>query len=129
MLNDIKEVLFSEEYLANIVQRMGKQISEDYKDKNLLMVSVLKGSVVFMADLMRAISVPCRVDFMSVSSYGSGVKTSGVVKDRQRSGHSAGWLRPVGGGRHPGQRHDAELHTGAPAIPWSPEHPAVHAVR
>ena len=68
MLNDIKEVLFSEEYLANIVQRMGKQISEDYKDKNLLMVSVLKGSVVFMADLMRAISVPCRVDFMSVSS-------------------------------------------------------------
>lgn len=80
MLNDIKEVLFSEEYLANIVQRMGKQISEDYKDKNLLMVSVLKGFVVFMADLMRAISVPCRVDFMSVSSYGSGVKTSGVVK-------------------------------------------------
>ena len=68
MLNDIKEVLFSEEYLANIVQRMGKQISEDYKDKNLLMVSVLKGSVVFMADLMRAISVPCRVAFLSVSS-------------------------------------------------------------
>ena len=63
MLNDIKEVLFSEEYLANIVQRMGKQISEDYKDKNLLMVSVLKGSVVFMADLMRAISVPCREHF------------------------------------------------------------------
>ena len=80
MVNDIKEVLFSEEYLANIVQRIGKQISEDYKDKNLLMVSVLKGSVVFMADLMRAITIPCRVDFMSVSSYGSGVKTSGVVK-------------------------------------------------
>ena len=68
MVNDIKEVLFSEEYLANIVQRIGKQISEDYKDKNLLMVSVLKGSVVFMADLMRAITIPCRVDFMSVSS-------------------------------------------------------------
>ena len=80
MLNDIKEELFSEEYLANIVQRMGKQISEDYKDKNLLMVSVLKGSVVFMADLMRAISVPCRVGFMSVSSYGSGTSSSGVVK-------------------------------------------------
>ncbi len=80
MVNDIKEVLFSEEYLAEIVQRMGKQISEDYRDKNLLMVSVLKGSVVFMADLMRAITIPCRVDFMSVSSYGSGVKTSGVVK-------------------------------------------------
>ncbi len=80
MVNDIKEVLFSEEYLANIVQRIGKQISEDYKDKNLLMVSVLKGSVVFMADLMRAITIPCRVDFMSVSSYGSGVKTSGWLR-------------------------------------------------
>ena len=53
---------------------------EDYKDKNLLMVSVLKGSVVFMSDLMRAVTIPCRIDFMSVSSYGSGVKTSGVVK-------------------------------------------------
>lgn len=80
MVNDIQEVLFSESYLAETVQRIGKQISEDYKDKNLLMISVLKGSVVFMADLMRAITIPCRVDFMSVSSYGSGVKTSGVVK-------------------------------------------------
>jgi hypoxanthine phosphoribosyltransferase len=78
--NDIESVLFSEEKLAEIVQRIGKQISEDYKDKNLLMVSVLKGSVVFMADLMRAISIPCSIDFMCVSSYGSGTKTSGVVK-------------------------------------------------
>jgi hypoxanthine phosphoribosyltransferase len=52
----------------------------DYGGKNLLMVSILKGSVVFMADLMRAISIPVRIDFMSVSSYGTGVKTSGVVK-------------------------------------------------
>ena len=64
MRNDIQSVLFSEEKLAEIVQSIGKRISEDYKDKNLLMVSVLKGSVVFMAD----------------SSYGSGTKTSGVVK-------------------------------------------------
>jgi len=78
--NDIQSVLFSEERLAEIVQTIGKQISEDYKDKNLLMVSVLKGSVVFMADLMRAITIPCSIDFMSVSSYGSGTKTSGVVK-------------------------------------------------
>ena len=48
--------------------------------KNLLLVSILKGSVAFMADLMRAITVPCQIDFMSVSSYGSGAKTSGVVK-------------------------------------------------
>lgn len=80
MKNDIESVLFSEERLAEIVQTVGKRISEDYKDKNLLMVSVLKGSVVFMADLMRAITIPCSIDFMSVSSYGSGTKTSGVVK-------------------------------------------------
>ena len=68
------------EEIRQIVQDMGAKISRDYEGKNLLMVSVLKGSVVFMADLMRAVTVPCRIDFMSVSSYGSGVKTSGVVK-------------------------------------------------
>ena len=56
------------------------RISRDYEGKNLLLVSVLKGSVLFMADLMRAISIPASVEFMSVSSYGSGTKTSGVVK-------------------------------------------------
>ncbi len=80
MLNDIQEILFSKEKLEQIVKRLGEKISRDYQGKNLLLVSVLKGSVVFMADLMRAISVPCRIDFMAVSSYGSGVKTSGVVK-------------------------------------------------
>ena len=80
MLNDIEKVLLSEEDLQNIVHKLGAQISEDYKDKKLVLVSVLKGSVVFMADLMRAITIPCTIDFMSVSSYGSGVKTSGVVK-------------------------------------------------
>ena len=59
---------------------MGKQISKDYADKNLMLVAVLKGSVIFMADLMRAISIPINIDFMSVSSYGGGTKTSGVVK-------------------------------------------------
>lgn len=80
MEKDIQEVLFSEEQLQEIVERIGRQISEDYRDKKLLMVSILKGSVVFMADLMRAITIPCRIDFMAVSSYGSGTKTSGVVK-------------------------------------------------
>lgn len=80
MIDDIQSVLLSEERLNGIVAEMGARISEDYKDKNLLMVSILKGSVVFMSDLMRAITIPCRIDFMSVSSYGSGVKTSGVVK-------------------------------------------------
>ena len=80
MLNDIQEVLYSEETIAAMVKRVGAEISRDYADKNLLLVSVLKGSVVFMADLMRAIEVPARIDFISVSSYGSGTKTSGVVK-------------------------------------------------
>lgn len=80
MERDIEKVLISQEEIKKIVSDLGARISEDYKDKNLLMVSVLKGSVVFMADLMRAVTIPCRIDFMSVSSYGSGSKTSGVVK-------------------------------------------------
>lgn len=80
MINDIEKVLLSQDDLKEIVERLGKEISNDYKDKKLVLVSVLKGSVVFMADLMRAITIPCNIDFMSVSSYGSGTKTSGVVK-------------------------------------------------
>lgn len=80
MKNDICRVLISEEQLKEKVTELGTQISRDYEGKKLLLVSILKGSVVFMADLMRAITIPARIDFMSVSSYGSGVKTSGVVK-------------------------------------------------
>ena len=80
MEQDILKVLLSEEQLAQKVRELGAQISRDYQGKKLLMVSVLKGSVVFMADLMRAITIPCEIDFMSVSSYGAGVKTSGIVK-------------------------------------------------
>lgn len=80
MKNDICKVLISEEQLKEKVAEIGAQISKDYEGKKLLLVSILKGSVVFMADLMRAITIPARIDFMAVSSYGSGVKTSGVVK-------------------------------------------------
>lgn len=80
MQDDIQSVLISEQQLADAVKKLGEQISRDYADRNLMMVSVLKGSVVFMADLMRAISVPASIDFMSVTSYGKGVKTSGVVR-------------------------------------------------
>lgn len=80
MEQDIKQVLLSQKEILDKVIELGKQISEDYEGKNLLMVSILKGSVIFMADLMRAISIPAKIDFMSVSSYGSGTKTSGVVK-------------------------------------------------
>lgn len=80
MTQDIKEVLVTEERLREKVGALGAKISEDYRGKDLLLVSVLKGSVVFMADLMRAITIPLQIDFMSVSSYGAGVKTSGVVR-------------------------------------------------
>jgi len=80
VVEQLPKVLLSKEEIAQRITELGAQISEDYKDKNLLMVSVLKGSVVFMSDLMRAIDIPLRIDFMSVSSYGSGVKTTGVVK-------------------------------------------------
>lgn len=80
MLDDIEETLLTSEDIQKRVTELGKRISSDYGGKNLLMVSILKGSVVFMADLMRAVTIPVRIDFMSVSSYGSGVKTSGIVK-------------------------------------------------
>ncbi|SDN48147.1 hypoxanthine phosphoribosyltransferase [Acetanaerobacterium elongatum] len=80
MEQDILKVLISEQELKAKVEELGKRISEDYRDKNLLMISILKGSVVFMADLMRAINIHARIDFMSVSSYGAGTKTSGIVK-------------------------------------------------
>ena len=80
MYDDIESVLFTEEQIAEIVQNMGRQISKDYEGKNLVLVSVLKGSLMFMADLMRAITIPCSIDFLSVSSYGSGTVTSGEVR-------------------------------------------------
>jgi len=81
MNDDIKNVLVSEEQLKAKVAELGAQISKDYEGKNLVLVSILKGSVVFMADLMRAISIPCSIDFMVVSSYGgSNTTTSGLVK-------------------------------------------------
>ncbi len=79
MKQDIDQILFSEQELAHTVQYLGKQISADYEGKNLLLVSVLKGAVVFMTDLMRAITIPCAIDFMAVSSY-SGTKSRGEVQ-------------------------------------------------
>ena len=78
--DDILKVLLSEEQLKEKCAEMGAQITRDYAGKNLLLVTVLKGAVVYMADLMRCIDLPCAIDFMVVSSYGSGTKTSGVVK-------------------------------------------------
>ena len=78
MNKDFKEILVSTEEINEICQRLGREISNDYKDKNLLLVSVLKGGVVFMADLMRNITSDCKIDILAVSSY-SGTKTTGHV--------------------------------------------------
>lgn len=80
MKNDIQEVLLTEAEIQAKVKELGKIISEEYKDKNPLLVCILKGGVVFMADLMRAIDIPIEIDFMAVSSYGSETITSGEVK-------------------------------------------------
>lgn len=77
---DIESVVLSEQDIQGIVSRMGTEISRDYEGKNPLIVAVLRGAFVFTADLLRAITVPCEVDFMAVSSYGNGVKSSGVVR-------------------------------------------------
>ncbi|MBS6216910.1 MAG: hypoxanthine phosphoribosyltransferase [Clostridiales bacterium] len=77
---DIAHVLFTEEQLQARVAEIAAQIDRDYAGKQPLLVSVLRGSFVFMADLVRRITLPCTVDFMAVSSYGSGTTSSGQVK-------------------------------------------------
>ena len=80
MKEDVLRVLLSEDEIREKVRELGGKITADYKNINLMLVTVLKGAVVFLADLMRQIDVPAEIDFMVVSSYGSGVKSSGVVK-------------------------------------------------
>lgn len=80
MHENIERVLVSEEELHQINVRLGAQITRDYAGKNLLVVGILKGSVLFMADLIREIQLPCKLDFLAVSSYGGDTRSSGVVK-------------------------------------------------
>ena len=77
---DIEEILLDEQDIKDIVNKVGAEITRDYADKNPLVIAVLRGAVVFMADIMRAIECPLSIDFMAVSSYGDGVKSSGVVR-------------------------------------------------
>jgi hypoxanthine phosphoribosyltransferase len=76
----IGEALVTQEDLERRVRELGEQISRDYDGKDLFLVGVLKGAVFFLSDLMRAIEVPCEVDFMAVASYGSSTDSSGVVR-------------------------------------------------
>lgn len=77
---DVESVLLSEDEIQAKVAELGKRISEDYRGDDLLLVGVLKGAFVMMADLSRAITIPAEFDFMAVSSYGSSTRTSGVVR-------------------------------------------------
>lgn len=80
MNEDIKTVLLTKEQIETRVQEMGRQITADYQDKNLVVIVLLKGAAWFATDLTRSINLPLRVDFMVASSYGNGTTTSGSVK-------------------------------------------------
>ena len=80
MLQDVKEILFSEEVINAKIKELAGRISDDYKGKELLVVGVLKGSVIFAAELIKNITIPCEIDFMAVSSYGNSSETTGIVR-------------------------------------------------
>jgi hypoxanthine phosphoribosyltransferase len=80
MENDVGEVLITYEQIREKTEELGRQITEDYEGKDLLLICVLKGGLMFLADLMREIQLPVEIDFMAVSSYGDATESSGVVR-------------------------------------------------
>ena len=117
--HDIQEILFSEDQLKARVAEIARQIEQDYAGKEIMLISVLRGSFIFMADLCRAIRLPCTLDFMAVSSYGKGTTSSGqvqitkdlseditgrhviVVEDILDSGNTLSYLLKILENRHP----------------------------
>lgn len=77
---DMAEILLEEDQIQERVRELGQQITEDYAEGNLLVVGILKGAIIFLADLLRSIDLKCRLDFMAVSSYGDAVQSTGVVR-------------------------------------------------
>ncbi len=80
MYEDVSEVLLTEEQIQQRVRELAEQISADYRGKDLLLVCVLKGGILFLTDLMRQLDIPHAIDFMAISSYGAGTESSGVVR-------------------------------------------------
>ena len=78
--NDIAEILIGTEELQARVAELGRQISEDYRGRNPLLICLLRGAVVFLSDLIRSIDIPLEMDFMAISSYGASTESSGVVR-------------------------------------------------
>ncbi len=89
--NDLERILLTREQIHEVVKKLGQQITKDYADRPPVMVCILKGAMMFFSDLVREIDLPLTTDFMSISSYGSSTKSSGVVRilkdlDRDISG-------------------------------------------
>lgn len=80
MENDIGEILITDDQIREKTAELGRQITKDYRGKNPLLICVLKGGLMFLADLMREIDIPVEIDFMAVSSYGDATESSGVVR-------------------------------------------------
>ncbi len=80
MMPDVKEVLISSADIQEKVREIGERITEDYDGEKPLLIGILRGAIVVMGDLMRSINLPCEIDFMDISSYGSGTSSSGVVR-------------------------------------------------
>ncbi|MGI8867088.1 MAG: hypoxanthine phosphoribosyltransferase [Rubrobacteraceae bacterium] len=80
MMPDVKEILIPSAEVDAKIREMGERITEDYAGEKLLLVGILRGAIIVMADLMRNINLPCEIDFMDISSYGSGSSSSGVVR-------------------------------------------------
>jgi hypoxanthine phosphoribosyltransferase len=83
MKEDIESIIIDEASLQKKVEELGKQITEDYKGKNLVLICILRGGVVFLSDLMKNIHLPLEIDFFSLSSYGKSTTSSGIVKIRK----------------------------------------------
>jgi len=80
MINDLEKCLISREQISDKVAELGQRLSDDYRGRDLVVVGILKGAVVFLADLVRQVTIPLYIDFMAVSSYGSSTESSGVVR-------------------------------------------------
>ena len=80
LMPDVKEVLIPSSDIQEKLTEIGERITEDYRGKRLLLVGVLRGAVIVLGDLMRKIDLPCEIDFMDISSYGTGTSSSGVVR-------------------------------------------------
>lgn len=79
LYGDLSRILVTREEIAQAVAKLGRQITEDYQGKQLMLVGILKGAIVFFSDLLREIDLPVKTEFMAVSSYGASTKTTGVV--------------------------------------------------